>query len=224
MPYKQPPKCVQCEKTESILWRNLELGVFCQECFEKNESQEKTEKTEPDSEETNTKTNRKATRSTRAGKSNSSVPKGKGRRCIFKKTPFKTPTITATTYTSDTIFYNNMYMQKGDIVALVDSKDQTYYAQVRGFLTDTYLQKSAFLTWLIPSKFSPDPNEQFDPCTYLIGPEEDIPRKLSSMEFVMHAPSDYYMTKDTPYPSVTRNKGISSKEHTNYIWTNLPTV
>lgn len=116
-----------------------------------------------------------------------------------------------------------MYMQKGDIVALVDAKDNTYYAQVRGFLTDTYLEKSAFLTWLIPSKFSPPSNDRFDPCTYLIGPEEDAPRKLSCMEFVMHAPSDYYMSKDTPFPAVTRVSG-SSKEHANYIWANLPTL
>lgn len=81
MPYKQPPKCVQCEKTESILWRNLELGVFCQECFEKNESQEKNDKPDADSEEPSTKASRKATRSTRAGKTTSAVPKGKGRRC-----------------------------------------------------------------------------------------------------------------------------------------------
>lgn len=81
MPYKQPPKCVQCDKTESILWRNLELGIFCQECFEKNESQEKNEKPDADSEEQSSKSSRKATRSTRAGKTTSAVPKGKGRRC-----------------------------------------------------------------------------------------------------------------------------------------------
>lgn len=111
-------------------------------------------------------------------------------------------------------------MQKGDIVCLVDAKDNVYYAQIRGFLTDTYLEKSAYITWLIPSKFSPPPNEKFDPCTYLIGPEEDYPRKLSTMEFVMHAPSDYFMSKDTPYPEVNRSTSITKEN--NYIWANIP--
>lgn len=80
MPYKQTPKCVQCDKTESILWRNLDLGVFCQECFEKNENADTTKIAE-EQEETNNKQSRKTTRSTRANKTTSTVTKGKGRRC-----------------------------------------------------------------------------------------------------------------------------------------------
>lgn len=60
-------------------------------------------------------------------------------------------------------------MQIGDIVSLADYDDNTYYAQIRGLLVDTYCEKSAFLTWLIPTKSSPPPNKEFDPSTYLIG-------------------------------------------------------
>lgn len=44
-----------------------------------------------------------------------------------------------------------------------------YYAQIRGLLIDNYCEKSAFLTWLIPTQESPDPKEGFDAATYLIG-------------------------------------------------------
>lgn len=63
--------------------------------------------------------------------------------------------------------------------------------------------------------FSPPPDEGFSPETYIIGPEEDLPRKLECMEFVMHAPSDYYKLKNTPYPPPPTEHG------TGYIWTTL---
>lgn len=101
----------------------------------------------------------------------------------------------------------------------MDEKDNCYYAQIRSFLVDTYQEKSAYITWLIPSKLSPPPNKTFDPCTYLLGPDEDFPRRLSTMDFVCHAPSDYYMTKNSPYP--TKGK---SERGANYIWANLDVV
>ena len=48
------------------------------------------------------------------------------------------------------------------------------------------------------------------------GPEEDIPRKLECVEFVMHAPSDYFKTRNTPFPP-TQVDGCDS----NFIWTRL---
>lgn len=60
-------------------------------------------------------------------------------------------------------------MQIGDIVSLMDNNEDLYYAQIRGLLIDTYCEKSAFITWLIPTKSSPPPNERFDASTYLIG-------------------------------------------------------
>lgn len=60
-------------------------------------------------------------------------------------------------------------MQIGDIVSLMDHKEDLYYAQIRGLLIDAYCEKSAIITWLIPTKSSPSPNERFDASTYLIG-------------------------------------------------------
>lgn len=44
-----------------------------------------------------------------------------------------------------------------------------YFAQVRGLLQDQYCEKSAVLTWLLPTIYSPPPSEKFDPATYIIG-------------------------------------------------------
>jgi GATA zinc finger domain-containing protein 1 len=68
--------------------------------------------------------------------------------------------------------YNNfqgMYMQVGDIVSMTDIDGGTYYAQIRGFMTDQYCEKSAVVTWLLPTRASPPPEQRFDPATYIIG-------------------------------------------------------
>nr|AGG55007.1 GATA zinc finger domain containing protein 1 [Heliothis virescens] len=167
---------------------------------------------------------RKSTRSTRyKAKTPAPAPakgpgtRGRGRRSIFKRQPLKAPTATATVVTSDSIFYNGSYMQVGDIVSMTDIDGGTYYAQIRGFLTDQYCEKSAVVTWLLPTKASPPPEQCFDPATYIIGPEEELPRKLEVMEFVMHAPSDYYKASNTPYP-LTDNE---VNNYTGFIWTSL---
>lgn len=54
---------------------------------------------------------------------------------------------------------------------------------------------------------------------YFKGPEEDFSRKLTCMEFVMHAPSNYYHNKNTPYPAVDCDD--TSSKHAGFIWTNL---
>lgn len=60
-----------------------------------------------------------------------------------------------------------MYYQVGDVVSLVDDDENIYYAQIRGFLQDQYYEKSAVITWLLPTKQS-DRN-RFDPSTYILG-------------------------------------------------------
>lgn len=61
-----------------------------------------------------------------------------------------------------------MYYQIGDVVSVVDEQDgRTYYAQIRGFIQDQYCEKSAALTWLIPTQASP--KDCFDPASYIIG-------------------------------------------------------
>lgn len=61
-----------------------------------------------------------------------------------------------------------VYYQIGDVVSVVDEQDgKAYYAQIRGFVQDQYCEKSAALTWLIPTLASP--RDQFDPASYIIG-------------------------------------------------------
>ena len=84
---------------------------------------------------------------------------------------------------------------------MTDAEDgNVYYAQIRGFLEDQYCQKSAAVTWLIPTIEAPD-DGSFDPSCYVLGLEEDIPRSLECMQFVLHAPSDYFKNRRAPYPT-----------------------
>ncbi|KAJ0172010.1 hypothetical protein K1T71_012773 [Dendrolimus kikuchii] len=240
------PTCVQCNTNDSLLWRSAENGQICNDCHlantaSKESTVENTLKTEcderrDDKEELEGKNGettpakatgrgtRKSTRSTRyktktpaPAPQKPPAPRGRGRRSIFKRQPLKAPTATATVVTSDSIFYKGNYMQVGDIVSMIDVDGGTYYAQIRGFMTDQYCEKSAVVTWLLPTKASPPPENCFDPATYIIGPEEELPRKLDVMEFVMHAPSDYYKASSSPYP-------LTDTELNNYngfIWTSL---
>ena len=61
------------------------------------------------------------------------------------------------------------YYSRGDIVSVVDVEGGVYYAQLKGFLTDQYCEKSGVITWLLPTTDSPPPEEGFDPSTYIIG-------------------------------------------------------
>lgn len=66
-----------------------------------------------------------------------------------------------------------VYYQIGDVVSVIDEQDgKPYYAQIRGFIQDQYCEKSAALTWLLPTLSSP--RDHFDPASYIIG--ESAPR------------------------------------------------
>lgn len=133
-----------------------------------------------------------------------------------------------------------VYYQTGDVIKVTDEEDgKPYYAQIRGFMQDQYCEKSAALTWLIPTQSSP--KDQFDPGTYivgeqreitfisiwvrqvdefsgfffLIGPEEDLPRKMEYLEFVCHAPSEYFKSRSSPFPT------IPIRPEKGYIWTHI---
>ncbi|XP_021018289.1 GATA zinc finger domain-containing protein 1 [Mus caroli] len=141
--------------------------------------------------------------------------KGKGRRHIFKlKNPIKAPESVSTIVTAESIFYKGVYYQIGDVVSVIDEQDgKPYYAQIRGFIQDQYCEKSAALTWLIPTLASP--RDQFDPASYIIGPEEDLPRKMEYLEFVCHAPSEYFKSRSSPFPTVP------TRPEKGYIWTHV---
>ncbi|XP_055599731.1 GATA zinc finger domain-containing protein 1 [Uranotaenia lowii] len=169
---------------------------------------------------------RKNVRSRKGGASGSGgngAKGGRSRRFIFKSKPMKAPTITVTTRTVDSLFYNNIYIQIGDIVSVMDPEDNIYYAQIHGLQIDSYCEKSAYITWLLPTSASPEPNERFDPSTYVIGPSEDFARKLSYMEFVMHAPSNYYLDRNNPYPRPDSwgPENSTQKDNSNFVWTNI---
>jgi len=129
------------------------------------------------------------------------ISKGLSRRAKTKRIPVKAPTSKAQITTSDYIYYHGHYFYKGDIVSITDLDGDIFYAQLRGFATDQLFEKSAVIAWLMPTPNSPDPNEMFDPTTYLIGPEEDLPRKMEYFTFVMSAPEDYFYYKKAPYPT-----------------------
>lgn len=65
--------------------------------------------------------------------------------------PVKAPTATATPVTSSYVFYKGTYFQVGDIVSMQDIDGGIYYAQIRGLLIDQYCEKSAAITWLLPT-------------------------------------------------------------------------
>lgn len=126
----------------------------------------------------------------------------------------KTPYAYSLPMVTEFTIHNDQYYQVGDIVGLRDIDDgKMYYAQIRGFLKDQYEEKSAVISWLLPSASSPD--EGFDPSTYFLGPDEEAPRKLEYMEFIMHAPSDYFYNRRTPYPTATM------QPQRGFIWTRL---
>lgn len=75
-----------------------------------------------------------------------------------------------------------------------DDKEETealYFAQIRAILNDQYGEKSAVITWLIPTESSSSlrhrrirvPND-FDPSLFTLGPVEECPRPLDTLEFV----------------------------------------
>ncbi|KAH8295979.1 hypothetical protein KR018_005337 [Drosophila ironensis] len=167
----------------------------------------------------------------------------RNRRNLFKKPAQKTPKVQASTRFVQSVFFKGSYMQIGDIVSIVDGEQNLYYAQIRGLLVDAYCEKSAFLTWLIPTQDSPDPQDGFDPATYLIGmsllqgrfyfhtkgshilagPDEELSRKLCYLEFVMHAPSNYYYDRNTPFPLPDVDE-YRAQRSDGFIWTRLPVV
>ncbi|XP_038218009.1 GATA zinc finger domain-containing protein 1 [Zerene cesonia] len=221
--------CNECHLANTAS-KDIDVNIIKSETEDKKEEKDADEgkngKTESDSTPAKAtgKGTRKSTRATRykpktpaPAPSKPAAPRGRGRRSIFKRQPLKAPTATATVVTSDSIFYKGSYMQVGDIVSMLDVHGDTYYAQIRGFLTDQYCEKSAVVTWLLPTRASPPPEKGFDPATYIIGPEEELPRKLDYMEFVMHAPSDYYKASNTPY-ALTDNE---LNNCTGFIWTSL---
>lgn len=232
MPFGLQPECVACKTTSSPIWKKNEKDeIVCNACSDHlgDDQQGKEESGKLSSGNTGGNGSssqlpqchvvlRKSTRA-KAHKqrvqqpAKSTAPKGKGRRIIFKKSATKAPSAVATPVTTDSVFYKGTYYQIGDIVSMIDVDGDVYYAQIRGLLQDQYCEKSAVITWLIPTESSP--KDRFDPATYILGPEEEVPRKLECMEFVSHAPSEYFKAKNSPYPTIPQKPELC------FIWTRL---
>ncbi|KAJ8306819.1 hypothetical protein KUTeg_014903 [Tegillarca granosa] len=232
MPLGAKPVCSNCKTNTSTIWRKGTQGdVICNACSTaQNGGNEKESTNGQNGNSVSTKNNgsvnnnggpvlRKSARikPSKHKFQTTNKPlatKGKSRRIIFKKSqPVKAPTAVSTVVTGDSVFYDGMYYQIGDIVSLVDEDGSVFYAQLRGFMQDQYGEKSAVISWLLPTQSSP--RDRFDPSTYILGPEEDLPRKLEFMEFVCHAPSDYFKSLMGPYPTVSQKPPLC------YIWTTV---
>lgn len=160
MPPKATPTCIECKKTESLLWRPVENGQICQACFEQREAKDtdnakgpevvddkKTKNakdakddTKADSSKKDAPTTlaeergarlRKSTRATRfktklsanhgnatngngekstsGGGGGKQQTKGRNRRSMFKRVPFKTPLAQATTHSVESVFHKVCY-------------------------------------------------------------------------------------------------------------------
>ncbi|WAR04519.1 GATD1-like protein [Mya arenaria] len=229
MPLGVKPVCAGCKSSTSTMWSKNEKGdITCNECLTKptpgvgketnGNGVIQVKKVSSAVESAQDRVLRKSSRNKpskyRVANSKPIATKGKSRRIIFKKSqPVKAPTAVSTVVTGNSIFHDGVYYQIGDIVSLVDEDENLYYAQIRGFLQDQYYEKSAVITWLLPTKISD--RSKFDPATYILGPEEDLPRKMEYLEFVCHAPSEYFQSKTMPYPT------INSKPDLCYIWSTL---
>jgi len=145
-----------------------------------------------------------------------SVLKGRGRRAVLKKQPVKAPASVSTSVTRDYLFNQGMFYQVGDIISVTDEDGGIYYGQIRGLLQDQFCEKSAVLTWLLPTQSSPPPEKEFDPLTYILGPEEELPRKLDYLEFVMHAPNEYY--------KLDENIRMCHEKEAGFIWTSMGAI
>lgn len=235
MPFGIKPVCSSCKSTSSTMWRKSNQGeILCNSCGVKLQQAGAKEKADGSGTGGNSSKNGGSTNSSNSAgpvlrkssrirpnknriqtTSKSIGTKGKSRRNIFKKTqPLKAPTAVSTVVTGESVYYNGIYYQVGDIVSLLDNDGiSIYYAQIRGLLQDQYNEKSAVISWLLPTQGSSQ--NKFDPSTYILGPEEDLPRKLEYMEFVCHAPSDYYKCSREPYPCLSKGPELS------YIWSSL---
>ncbi|XP_023991326.1 GATA zinc finger domain-containing protein 1-like isoform X2 [Salvelinus fontinalis] len=224
MPLGLKPCCAVCKTNSSSMWKKGNQGeILCNNCTGKSTSSgasgpsvsSNTLQNNGGGKQSKQEIHRRSARlrSTKykAPASEKKVStKGKGRRHIFKlKNPIKAPESVSTIITSESVFY-----KMGDVIKVTDEDDgRPYYAQIRGFIQDQYCEKSAALTWLIPTQASP--KDLFDPATYIVGPEEDLPRKMEYLEFVCHAPSEYFKSRSCPYPT------IPIRPEKGYIWTHI---
>uniref|UniRef100_H2XZF3 GATA zinc finger domain-containing protein 1 n=1 Tax=Ciona intestinalis TaxID=7719 RepID=H2XZF3_CIOIN len=215
MPFGAAPVCKHCSAEETPIWRREGNEFICQTCFVKQGINKREKTGETSNGNGSKKSNGKGKNSRSKIARNKTVSKGKGRRSIFKNKFFSkrlTPTLSGTSVVTDSVFYKGQYYQTGDIVSVIDEDDcLPYYAQCNGFLTDEYSEKYTSFTWLIPSK-KLDQDRSFDPKNFYFGPSDDTLHLMDAVEFVCHAPTDYFKPSKSifnTYPSRVDKNYIS---------------
>jgi len=96
MPLGSKPECVKCGTRETPLWHSTDSGNLCNTCLENERNAEASVSSKPDEEDKSGSLKpRRSTRITRYCNTKATgphrvVPKGKGRRNLFKKTVSET--------------------------------------------------------------------------------------------------------------------------------------
>lgn len=215
MPFGAKPKCCVCKSNVTILWRkNKDGSVTCNTCAldttsaatsSGNGHQSIGSGASSSSRKSTRLKNSKVKHHDGNNKGAENQPQGGGnnkrkskQRTTFKRSSTRVQNPVVVPSSKPIVYYRGSYLSVGDVVSLVDVEEGVFYAQIRGFLEDQYFEKYALLTWLIPTTRSP--KDRFDLKTYLIGPEEDVPRKLEYVQFVCHCDLDYFMDRNAIYP------------------------
>lgn len=77
-----------------------------------------------------------------------------------------------------------------------------------------WVMRNYFLFFFL-NKFLGHFNDNLRIIQFVLGPEEDLPRKIEYLEFVCHAPSEYFKSRSTPFPT------IPIRPEKGYIWTHI---
>lgn len=115
MPLKGNPVCLKCETSESPIWTNAEnLGAICLNCVNEAKDEIRSDEENDDDSKTRKKLRTRSykTRLNPFALPKTTIPKGRGRRAVTKKIPYKAPSAVATPVTSDNVFYkvNNWFI------------------------------------------------------------------------------------------------------------------
>ena len=96
----------------------------------------------------------------------------------------------------EAVIQNGFHIKVNDIVSIIDEADRnTYYAQIRGLFVDDHLNNMAVITWLLPTDLTQNDSGAFNLDSFLLGPDEDFPRPLDSLQFVCRPKTNYFKLK-----------------------------
>lgn len=220
-------ECSRCDRQESVMWHAKEEGILCNDCILSNKLDPKEVKEElsaPDEPEEKSTSKRSLRNSTRSYKTRQNpnaipkqpTPKGKGRRQAFKKrAPIKSPLSRATTKTVSSVHFEGSFLRIGDIVAVSDAAGDVYYAEINGLMIDENCEKSASLTWLVPTQ-PWKRGDRFDPFHFVRKCKSDLPHKLSCMTFVMHSTSGNITNNSLNIARPPLPRGVTFSTHQLY--------